>query len=1279
MPGNHRDCRVFRAPASIMLHFSSDKRRSPLPSARLPGNRTQSAPANARSGFALVVALSLMAFVLLLLLSISTLVKIENTVSNQNANQALAQQQAQTALLLALGELQEAMGPDRRISADSQILDTDSQPVARRNLIGVWDSLGAGYESGNHIDPLNPADLQTTYTQGRESRFRQWLAPDDAAASTRPNQLNFAQSPEGANEVLMLGKGSLGPGVQSSAIELAREHVKMPLITTEGGGYSWWIGQENTKARIALDRTPKTDTASSARQLSGDNSPAIRKILGLETAVQDTEADKISELSGLGLGDTAPSPDQVKEYFFDLSPHSRSLLTDVYHGGPKKDLNLLLEQETLPEAFPETAFVSRTNAESPFADSFTPSTGTALARWSELHAYYRIYKPLEEGGNISWDGAGELEPGLPIYYLGQDRDQVLANPNRNHFLPITTKWYWLLSHYAEPSPVNSTEYYELRLIMDQVFEIWNPFNVPYMAHGGSSQMKLCTKQFVMPYGLAYYVNGSVLQSNATSAEPNNIEEPINGLWEQSNLKDTTGQLEGTSLRRIFTSKEDKNNQQMNHTLISIDEPLLPGELRIYSDAGSAPQLKETNRNLEAGWLNSGGSYSRSLGMPSANSTQRNQLHVKAGSTVEPVLLSNSVTGWKTSNENFSSSTWLYHPTNNNRMSVGKLYSKGARKELHPALESAPAIRAFTINDIVGHEQRQLLAMTGARLKTEQATIPSDSTSPTSRTELALVKPHLFTDITNQFSEIQKWGNDNDQKLEFARTMVHSAHEFFTLGVNSFDDGFINITTGLDGTPANRGFSGYSNGTEGQNHIPTLEVPFQPILSLAQFQHAPIGNTLKDPDPSSIQNNMRDRENFPGIPRALSNSFAQPFIETDRLEELQYNHDNNTNNHEDNDGLVTFYDKSYLANVALWDHWFCSSITPQNNPLVPDAEQRSMTQVLEDALSQTNELPNTSYQLHSEFSELEDAELQALLEDPDEGYKTIGAYMSCTGGFNVNSTSVNAWKAFISGLDGQRLKMLDSQDAQLKDMPNPSTGVPVSRFTLPNNQGADADDFSVDQAAFLEQRWQGVRYLNDTELTELATEIVAQVKLRGPFLSLSDFINRRLDNTDLAQSGALQSAIDNTSINDSFRSTSRQITMNDLTVDIGTEEDPELVDLDYPNPEGALGSVAEGAPGYVTQADLLMPLAPKITVRSDTFRIRGYGQTTDLQGRVTGEAWCEAVVQRIPEFVDSSSDHLPELEMVDSQGAATGNLNATNAAFGRKFVIKSFRWLTPDEV
>ena len=77
----------------------------------------------ASRGFALVMMLSLMAFVLLLVLSLTILVRVET----KSAQLASAVQQAEQAALLglkiALGKLQQAAGPDQRITATAALFD----------------------------------------------------------------------------------------------------------------------------------------------------------------------------------------------------------------------------------------------------------------------------------------------------------------------------------------------------------------------------------------------------------------------------------------------------------------------------------------------------------------------------------------------------------------------------------------------------------------------------------------------------------------------------------------------------------------------------------------------------------------------------------------------------------------------------------------------------------------------------------------------------------------------------------------------------------------------------------------------------------------------------------------------------------------------------------------------------------------------------------------------------------------------------------------------------
>ncbi|MBI5424945.1 MAG: hypothetical protein HZA32_12775 [Opitutae bacterium] len=78
-------------------------------------------------------------------------------------------------------------------------------------------------------------------------------------------------------------------------------------------------------------------------------------------------------------------------------------------------------------------------------------------------------------------------------------------------------------------------------------------------------------------------------------------------------------------------------------------------------------------------------------------------------------------------------------------------------------------------------------------------------------------------------------------------------------------------------------------------------------------------------------------------------------------------------------------------------------------------------------------------------------------------------------------------------------------------------------------------------------------------------------------------------------------------------------------------------------------------GSPTAVQINTVVAPMLAVRSDTFRIRAYGEATNpLDGStLEGTAYCEAIVQRTTETAP--------------------------AGLGRRFVITYFRWLGPDDI
>ena len=185
---------------------------------------------------------------------------------------------------------------------------------------------------------------------------------------------------------------------------------------------------------------------------------------------------------------------------------------------------------------------------------------------------------------------------------------------------------------------------------------------------------------------------------------------------------------------------------------------------------------------------------------------------------------------------------------------------------------------------------------------------------------------------------------------------------------------------------------------------------------------------------------------------------------------------------------------------------------------------------------------------------------------------------------------------------------------------------------------------------------------------MAAECVRQVKLRGPFLNLADFINRRLATDETGLCGALQAAIDwdeynqnspghSDSINGRFKGAGDMVTA------------AQVAPWRLNNAAAGTGSRWTGIPGYLTQSDLLRRLGNCLTVRDDTFTLRAYGEARDERGTVIARAWCEAVVVRGKAFFDPG----------DPPDTTAAKLQPLNKRFGRRFEIVSFRWLQANDI
>jgi len=470
-------------------------------------------------------------------------------------------------------------------------------------------------------------------------------------------------------------------------------------------------------------------------------------------------------------------------------------------------------------------------------------------------------------------------------------------------------------------------------------------------------------------------------------------------------------------------------------------------------------------------------------------------------------------------------------------------------------------------------------------------------------------------------------------------------------------------------------------------------PEESVMSLGYLRHA---NLSAD-----------DEYLSPGYQPAsqIGQSFFTPQVTRTASLQLRPNLYFSNNGHAN----TSYYDLSYLLNAALWDSSFFSTIPtaaastgqPVNSrlkfaadvvPNVADLGVKGPTATVPDPVNPGSSLPK-------EYA--------------------AARYLMLDGAFNLNSTSVEAWKAVLAGLRRRVAGVNDgvsppntSPDTEPTTKP---TGYPLSLFQPFDSTGADNVGNIASPSTFGSHG--GFRRLTDQQIAALATNIVLEIRARGPFLSLAHFINRTgltgtvsatlslSSVTDINDTrtlaGSLQTAIERTGLNSGFPGqplfgnnfTSHSATSTDYVLGVYTKGydnghgPPVTVQSLYadPMPTASNSSLmfswatldrSAGIPGWFTQGDLLQALGPSLAARSDTFVVRAYGDVLDpinstnpTNPVVQARAWCEAVVQRFPDYVDPSFQPY----------VYPAKTNATDQAFGRRFRIVSFRWLTPNDI
>jgi len=446
------------------------------------------------------------------------------------------------------------------------------------------------------------------------------------------------------------------------------------------------------------------------------------------------------------------------------------------------------------------------------------------------------------------------------------------------------------------------------------------------------------------------------------------------------------------------------------------------------------------------------------------------------------------------------------------------------------------------------------------------------------------------------------------------------------------------------------------------------IPRRPLLSLSQLGSANATEVVTDPDltvGSSFANpsikDLTKLSDWPGTKGGASwDSSNDPAIpENGYVSKITSTSGTPTNT---TIGKIIRYvasirtDAAFAANLALWDSFWFSGFNAlgksyadglsdwPGGPNLPTDTTVSKNQMdglvangvdsitvltspvtaIKTALdSGKNPLANKRVAYRSDSSQtpatMQNTIFPDFLSFPHPTY--LGRKSLYDGGFNVNSTSKAAWKAVLGAMKTQ--KMPDGSVA---------TGTALTRFAraFGSNDGAN-------------KPWECYHDITDTELDELAAAVVNEVRRRGPFMSLSDFVNRRLVNdNNFGLKGALQAAIDASTINDTAIDAAGGTFATQTGVALSTPYLPIAANDRFPSARAMsnkkLGNTDQkaiaglGAPGIISQMDVLNSVGPNLTARSDTFVIRAFGEAFDNNGNSIGKAWIEVVAQRSTDFL-----------------------------------------------
>ncbi len=1151
-----------------------------------------------------------MVLIVMIAMAMLALSTTEIRASRQGSAQAEAQANARMALMLAIGELQKHAGSDMRITATADVVD-ESYPHA----LGVWRSWeGSNNQSSGTLKgrPTVPDYASKKKSVSNNGRFVSWLV-SGADQNPLPDDVpTLVKKTASANTAPLLADGSLDDS------DTRQVHL-VPQKVGSNGSMAWWISGENQKARIAKPHDQNNPSIAEWVDRNRSHAVADTEPFSLDPILADPSlAGKAvtrgsADLIANGAG-AAATPTQS---FHDLSSISTGLLTNVATGGWRKDLSLLTEnwdaQPTSGLEFFQIKPTEHLSYRRPASNVDYQPSNSMLYHWADHRASHLREFWARRGPIASW---AKIKTYATLY---KDMSATTSRaPNINH-----RSWQ------DNGTPFNAHEtFHNIRLLpqMARLQLIVSHYATTNGAAPGKYRPAVLYTPVVTvwnPYNTRLTFNGS-LAFSASYTWPLALNHRLSG----ASLADEywAVQAGGTSgdYRTKCLSKSTHWFQDMRYTLGQNPMVLEPGETRIFSPSEGTLSDKTTTNNaqvtLSPGVRTGVGFYytmDRRFDLNSPADPQK--ISFSGGAQIEAdakfdVASRGTACGW--------AYQWFIGGVGSGRSHswFQIFYEHDKADALYPPKEGlASATLAQCADTPV-----PFLSMTlGSRIANHNATATKGVAQANPVVDFFSSGPRpRFTDVYP--------GMDNLLNCPWDFSIVeHSSGADDMLPNVDNDTNNSYIVTGV-------------RKAEGVSRIVAAELPTRPLASLGDLTQMQIRGLNPTP---------------PYAGNVVANSDASPLISKNNV----INPSNGRSSRRDNEQQ----DDSYCANQVLFDDWFFSSIAPEPNGF-GSSSGASLRQNYLDFLTGSDPLVNRSYLPISEDQVTDAAkagEIYSAEVQPTDSWKTIASRLEVQGMFNVNSTSVKAWRALLGHARNHKIPYSQvGGNIALSE----ETDYAISRTSVAGDRAAGeapqvAGEY-VDTTQFT-----GYRVYNDDQLDFLAEEIVEQVRLRGPFLSLSEFVNRQLSSdTELALAGAIQTALNALTANSSLNPFD---TIQNESVASVANPFAGGADAGYVFPEAAVGHNTYGLPGWTRQADILRPLAPILSARDDTFTVRAYGESRAADGTVRARAWCEATVRRTRDFLDPT----------DEADMTTQPTKSTNKTYGRRFKMVSFRWLSADEV